>query len=88
MLVFVWCIIIWLVPYVNSTRFSVNWISTSRNSSQIPGNIQSPISKLTRYRRDVAYMIADISEVTQDQIKDIYKKLSATPFNITTRILY
>lgn len=34
-------------------------------------------------------MIADISEVHEDhQIKDIYKKLSATPFNIVTRILY
>jgi hypothetical protein len=33
-------------------------------------------------------MIADISEVREDQIKDIYKKLSATPFNIVTRMLY
>jgi D-3-phosphoglycerate dehydrogenase / 2-oxoglutarate reductase len=39
-------------------------------------------------RGDVAYMIADISEVREDQIKDIYKKLSATPFNIVTRMLY
>lgn len=33
-------------------------------------------------------MIADISEVTQDQIRDIYKKLSSTQFNIMTRVLY
>jgi len=33
-------------------------------------------------------MIADISEVHEDQLKDIYKKLSATPFNIVTRMLY
>ena len=33
-------------------------------------------------------MIADISEVREDQIKDIYKKLAATPFNIVTRMLY
>ena len=39
-------------------------------------------------RRDVAYMIADVSEVRVDQIKDIYEKLSATPFNIVTRMLY
>jgi D-3-phosphoglycerate dehydrogenase len=39
-------------------------------------------------RGDVAYMIADISEVTQDQIRDIYKKLSSTQFNIMTRVLY
>jgi hypothetical protein len=40
------------------------------------------------FRGDVAYMIADISEVREDQIKDIYKKLSGTPFNIVTRMLY
>lgn len=39
-------------------------------------------------RGDVAYMVSDISEVREDQIKDIYKKLSATPFNIVTRMLY
>jgi D-3-phosphoglycerate dehydrogenase / 2-oxoglutarate reductase len=39
-------------------------------------------------RGDVAYMVSDISEVREDQIKDIYKKLSSTPFNIVTRMLY
>jgi hypothetical protein len=87
MLVFVLCIIIWLVRYVSSTGSSRNWISTLTNSSRIHGTI-SCVFNAYFARGDVAYMIADISEVTQDQIRDIYKKLSSTQFNIMTRVLY
>jgi hypothetical protein len=87
MRVFVLCIIIWLVRYVSSTGSSRNWISTWTNNSRIHGNLHS-FSRAYFGRGDVAYMIADISEVTQDQIKDIYQKLSSTQFNIMTRVLY
>ncbi|KAG0326456.1 hypothetical protein BG000_001391 [Podila horticola] len=36
----------------------------------------------------IAYLMADISDVTPDQIQDIYRRVSETPTNIVTRILY
>lgn len=77
--------ITWPVRSANSIIFSVKSISMWTSNFPTQG---SPFACVTDYRRDVAYMIADISEVNQDQIKDIYKKLSTTPFNIMTRVLY
>jgi hypothetical protein len=76
----------WQVLCENSTIFSVKLISTSTSNSPIQGTVLYAI--LLTIRRDVAYMIADVSEVREDQIKDIYNKLAATPFNIVTRMLY
>ena len=86
MLEFVWCTTIWPVLCVSSIISSAKWISMWTNSSPIQGITLDPF--LLTGRGDVAYMIADISEVREDQIKDIYKKLAATPFNIVTRMLY
>ncbi|KAG0040573.1 hypothetical protein BGZ82_001482 [Podila clonocystis] len=36
----------------------------------------------------IAYLMADISDVTPEQIQDIYRRVSETPTNIVTRILY
>ena len=58
------------------------------NSFRIRGILSFDFIVSNSCRGDVAYMIADISEVHEDQLKDIYKKLSATPFNIVTRMLY
>lgn len=86
MLESVLCTTIWPVLYVSSIIFLAKWISMWTNSSLIQGITLD--SLLLTARGDVAYMIADISEVREDQIKDIYKKLAATPFNIVTRMLY
>jgi hypothetical protein len=83
---FVWYTTIWPVLCANSIISSARWISMSTNNSLIQGIALDPF--LLTGRGDVAYMIADISEVREDQIKDIYKKLAATPFNIVTRMLY
>ncbi|KAH3902715.1 D-3-phosphoglycerate dehydrogenase 2 [Saccharomycodes ludwigii] len=37
---------------------------------------------------DIAYLIADICDVNQSDIKDIYDKLNATPYRISIRVLY
>ncbi|KAG0005468.1 hypothetical protein BGZ65_011090 [Modicella reniformis] len=36
----------------------------------------------------IAYLMADISNVTPEQIQDIYQRVSQTPTNIITRVLY
>ncbi|KAG0242990.1 D-3-phosphoglycerate dehydrogenase 2 [Mortierella sp. GBA43] len=36
----------------------------------------------------IAYLMADISDVTPDQIQEIYRRVSETPTNVVTRILY
>ncbi|CAO3574523.1 unnamed protein product [Mortierella alpina] len=36
----------------------------------------------------IAYLMADISDVTPEQIQDIYRRVSETPTNIVTRVLY
>ncbi|KAG0332044.1 D-3-phosphoglycerate dehydrogenase 2 [Podila humilis] len=36
----------------------------------------------------IAYLMADISDVTPAQIQDIYQRVSETPTNIVTRVLY
>jgi D-3-phosphoglycerate dehydrogenase / 2-oxoglutarate reductase len=79
-------IITWQELFASSTIFSVKSISMSINNFRTPGSVLS--SDRLICRGDVAYMIADISEVHEDQIKDVYTKLSATPFNIVTRMLY
>lgn len=81
------CIITWPELFESSITSSVKSISTLTNNSPTLGIPSNYLSADAR-RGDVAYMIADISEVREDQIKDIYKKLSATPFNIVTRMLY
>lgn len=39
-------------------------------------------------RGDIAYLMADVSNVGEGDIKSLYEKLEATPFRITTRLLY
>lgn len=39
-------------------------------------------------RGDIAYLMADISGVDADDIRDLYNKLERTPFKILTRLLY
>ncbi|KAI5294294.1 D-3-phosphoglycerate dehydrogenase 2 [Ascosphaera acerosa] len=39
-------------------------------------------------RGDVAYLMADVSSVTREEIKDLYERLEATEPRIMTRILY
>ncbi|KAK9325058.1 hypothetical protein V1517DRAFT_315278 [Lipomyces orientalis] len=39
-------------------------------------------------RGDIAYLMADISQVDAADIRDLYEKLERTPFKIMTRLLY
>ncbi|KAK9481066.1 hypothetical protein V1514DRAFT_357119 [Lipomyces japonicus] len=39
-------------------------------------------------RGDIAYLMADISQVNSEDIRDLYEKLERTPFKILTRLLY
>ncbi|KAK9362177.1 hypothetical protein V1504DRAFT_449754 [Lipomyces starkeyi] len=39
-------------------------------------------------RGDIAYLMADISQVDAADIRDLYEKLERTPFRIMTRLLY
>ncbi|KAK9238888.1 hypothetical protein V1525DRAFT_373871 [Lipomyces kononenkoae] len=39
-------------------------------------------------RGDIAYLMADISQVDAADIRDLYEKLERTPFKILTRLLY
>lgn len=39
-------------------------------------------------RGDIAYLMADISNVVDNDIKNLYDALEQTPFRITTRLLY
>lgn len=39
-------------------------------------------------RGDIAYLMADIADVDQADIKTLYEKLEQTPFKISTRLLY
>lgn len=41
----------------------------------------------TDSRQGVAYLMADISDVSEDEVADIYKRISQTPANILTRLL-
>lgn len=44
--------------------------------------------QFTDSRGDVAYLLADVSDVSLDQIRDIYTEISDMPTNIKTRLLY
>ncbi|ODH25726.1 phosphoglycerate dehydrogenase [Paracoccidioides brasiliensis] len=44
--------------------------------------------QMTDSRGDVAYLMADISDVSTSDIKDLYEKLESLPSRIMTRILY
>ena len=37
--------------------------------------------------KDIAYLLADISDVSDNDIRDIYTRLSKTPACILTRVL-
>ncbi|KAK9456341.1 hypothetical protein V1511DRAFT_510152 [Dipodascopsis uninucleata] len=39
-------------------------------------------------RGDIAYLMADISDVNAEDIRELYEKLERTPFKILTRLLY
>ncbi|KAK9470579.1 uncharacterized protein V1510DRAFT_369891 [Dipodascopsis tothii] len=39
-------------------------------------------------RGDIAYLMADISDVNSEDIRELYEKLERTPFKIMTRLLY
>ena len=44
--------------------------------------------QMTDSRGDVAYLMADISNVSQDQIHDLYQSLEDLSSRIRTRVLY
>jgi D-3-phosphoglycerate dehydrogenase len=44
--------------------------------------------QMTDSRGDVAYLMADISDVDSANIKDLYERLESLPSRIMTRILY
>lgn len=43
--------------------------------------------QFTDSRGDIAYLLADVSDVSLDQIRDIYSEISEMPTNIKTRLL-
>jgi len=44
--------------------------------------------QMTDSRGDVAYLMADISNVSQDEIKNLYQSLEDLGSRIRTRVLY
>ncbi|SGZ47798.1 CIC11C00000000232 [Sungouiella intermedia] len=44
--------------------------------------------QFTDSRNDVAYLMADISDVDNSDIKSLYEQLEQTPYKIATRLLY
>lgn len=44
--------------------------------------------QFTDSRGDVAYLMADISDVDHSDIKSLYEQLEQTPYKIATRLLY
>lgn len=54
--------------------------------NQILGNFNIT-KQFTDSRGDIAYLLADVSDVSLDQIRDIYSEISDMPTNIKTRLL-
>jgi hypothetical protein len=54
--------------------------------NQILGNFNIT-KQFTDSRGDIAYLLADVSDVSLDQIRDIYSEISEMPTNIKTRLL-
>ncbi|KAF9981335.1 D-3-phosphoglycerate dehydrogenase 2 [Modicella reniformis] len=74
-----------------------NSIRLCYTHSNVPGVLRQITNILADHNVDkqfsdskgkIAYLMADISDVTSEQIQDIYKRVSETPTNIVTRILY
>lgn len=55
-----------------------------------PSSFHSLLLRLTDSdsRGDIAYMLCDISGVSEEEVKDIYESISSTSANILTRLLY
>lgn len=57
----------------------------SVNAALGPYNVERQLSDS---KGDIAYLMADIADVTQEGIKNIYDAISVLPANVATRILY
>lgn len=44
--------------------------------------------QFTDSQGEIAYLIADISDVDQGDIKSLYEELNDTPYKIAVRLLY
>lgn len=55
--------------------------------NQILGNFNIA-KQFTDSKGDLAYLLADVSDVSLDQIRDIYSEISDMPSTIKTRLLY
>jgi D-3-phosphoglycerate dehydrogenase len=50
-----------------------------------PYNVERQLSDS---KGDIAYLMADIADVTQEGIRNIYDAISVLPANVATRVLY
>ncbi|KAF9923514.1 Phosphoglycerate dehydrogenase ser3 [Linnemannia zychae] len=75
----------------------VNSIRLCYTHANVPGVLLRITNILAEHNVDkqfsdskgkIAYLMADISDVTAEQIQDIYRRVSETPTNIVTRVLY
>ena len=60
--------------------------SVLKGLNKILGNFNIT-KQFTDSRGDIAYLLADVSDVSLDQIRDIYSEISEMPTNIKTRLL-
>ncbi|AOW06930.1 YALI0F09966p [Yarrowia lipolytica CLIB122] len=70
--------ILYVHKNVPGVLLSVNEIFASHNIEK----------QYSESRGDIAYLMADIADVDQADIKTLYEKLEQTPFKISTRLLY
>ncbi|KAF8925200.1 D-3-phosphoglycerate dehydrogenase 2 [Dissophora ornata] len=82
---------------LRAIRDEENSIRLCYTHSNVPGVLRQITNILADHNVDkqfsdskgkIAYLMADISDVTPEQIQDIYRRVSETPTNIVTRILY
>ncbi|KAF9433203.1 D-3-phosphoglycerate dehydrogenase 2 [Entomortierella beljakovae] len=82
---------------LRAIRVDDNCIRLCYTHSNVPGVLRQITNILADHNVDkqysdskgkIAYLMADISDVTPEQIQDIYRRVSETPTNIVTRILY
>merc|ERR1711939_681471 len=78
-----------LVRYVNEgvTIGAVNMPEVSRRVNEILGD-HNVDKQMSDSRGDVAYLMADISNVKEEQVAELYRELESLKERIITRILY
>ncbi|KAG0314298.1 D-3-phosphoglycerate dehydrogenase 2 [Dissophora globulifera] len=82
---------------LRAIRYEENSIRLCYTHLNVPGVLRQITDILADHNVDkqfsdskgkIAYLMADISDVTPEQIQEIYRRVSETPTNIVCRVLY